>query len=249
MVERSVVNVLDVKVDAVDTEELYRKVLRFAQKGIPSRVMYFNAHCAVISHKDGAYRKILNSADLVYADGTSIVLASGLFGTKLPKRSTAADFMLPFCRGFATNGLKIFLLGSQREVVEEAERRMSECIPELRIVGTHHGYFSNEENGRVLETIRETGPDILLVGLGVPYQEKWIEEHHEYLGVPVIWGVGGLFDFLSGRLRRGPKLLVDNGFEWLCRLAIEPRRLWKRYVLGNLRFSWLVIRQRMMVRQ
>lgn len=206
--------------------------------------MYFNAQCAVIAQKDEFYRSILNKADLVYPDGVSIVLASTLLKKRLPTRSTAADFMPLFCRRFADNGLKVYLLGAEEGVAREAGQRLKEQVPEIQIVGTHHGYFKKEETKEILSTINEARPDILLVGLGIPYQEKWIETHSQQLDVSVVWGVGGLFDFLSGRLRRGPQWLVDNGFEWLCRLAIEPRRLWKRYLFGNLQFSWMLFRDR-----
>lgn len=243
--ERARINLLGVNVDVVDTEGLYHRILDFTQSGGPHKVAYFNAHCAVISCKDAVYRKILNSADLVYPDGMSIVWAARVFNRHLPHRSTGADFMERFCRRFAARGLKIYLLGARPGVAEEAARRLRRTIPELHVVGTYHGYFAQEETEKILDTIRAAGPDILLVGLGVPYQEKWIEVHYRNLGAPVVWGVGGLFDFLSGRLPRGPRWLLDNGFEWLCRLAVEPTRLWKRYLVGNMQFAWLVLHHKL----
>jgi len=245
MGERVCVNVLGVDVDVIDTEGLYSRVLDFSHTSRPHKVLYFNAHCAVMSRRDDVYRRILNSADMVYPDGVSIVWAARLFHIRIPGRSTAADFMATFCSGFAAHGLKMYLLGATPGVAEEAASSLRREIPDLRIVGAHHGYFRKEETERVLTTIKDAGPDILLVGMGVPYQEKWIEEHYRDLDVPVIWGVGGLFDFLSGRLQRGPRWLLDNGFEWLCRFAIEPKRLWKRYILGNMQFSWLLLCQKM----
>lgn len=237
---RHTVNLLGVHVDTLDTKGLYNRIIDFVDDNKAHKVMYVNAHCMVISQKDDGYRKILNDAHLVYADGMSIALAARILGDYLPGRSTAADFMPRFCKLFTKKGLKIYLLGAQPGVAEAAAERLKQSNPRLEIVGTCHGYFHVEERERIVEQINRARPHILLVGLGVPYQEKWIQEYRSQINAPVIWGVGALFDFLSGGLARGPQWLLDNGFEWLCRLLTEPRRLGKRYLVGNLLFMWHV---------
>ncbi len=242
------VDFLGISIDVVDTKGLYNRIIDFAQDGKPRKVMYVNAHCMVISQKDEGYRKVLGNADLVYTDGMGIVWGVGMLGHHLPGRLTAADFMPRFFHLFAQKGLRVYLLGAHPSVAEAAERVLKHNDPSLKIVGTHHGYFVPDENDRIIEKINRTSPHILMVGMGVPYQEKWIDQHCSKINVPVIWGVGALFDFLSGRLTRGPQLLLDSGFEWLCRLFVEPRRLWRRYLIGNLFFVWYVLRWKFLKR-
>ncbi len=126
--------------------------------------------------------------------------------------------------------------------------RLRERYPDLEISGVHHGYFDHSAGGaaseEVVEEINASAPDILLVGLGMPLQERWLMENIDRLDVGVALTGGAVFDYASGRLRRGPRLLTDNGFEWLARLLLEPRRLWRRYLLGNPLFLLRVLRQR-----
>lgn len=236
MKERQTIDFLGVQVDVLDTRGLCERVVNFASEDKQRKVMYVNTDCMLLSLKDKAYRQILNSADLVYADGVGVVWGARLWGHRLPGRSTGADFMPDFCEEFARYGLRVYLLGAKEGVAEETAARLLRRIPNLQIIGTHHGYFKRDETGRVIEAINAAQPHILLVGFGGPYQEKWIEENANRLDVPVIWGVGGLFDFISGRTWRGPQWLLDHGFEWLCRLITEPRRLWRRYIIGNAKF-------------
>jgi N-acetylglucosaminyldiphosphoundecaprenol N-acetyl-beta-D-mannosaminyltransferase len=241
-INRKVINFLGVKIDPVDTPELLDRVVAFACEKQTHKVMYANADCILIAQNDPEYRKILNNAHLVYADGIGIILGAKIFGHHIQNRSTGADFMPRFCQKFADKGLKIFLLGARPGVAELAAQKLMLGCPQLQIAGTHHGYFRPFAEGRIVNSINRAKPHILLIGLGAPYQEKWIEKNYSFIEVPVIWGVGGLFDFLSGKTKRGPQLLLDNGFEWLCRLCVEPRRLWKRYLIGNSMFAWKVLK-------
>lgn len=207
-------------------------------------IYYVNADCMLISFKDKEYCSILNKADCVYSDGAGVVLGARIMGKSIPKRSTAADFMPRFCEVFAEYGFRIFLLGAKMGVAEEAAEKLVKRIPHLKIAGTHHGYFNKEDTGGVIAKINSVKPDLLLVGFGAPIQEKWIYRNINSLDVSVAWGVGGLFDFISGRTWRGPSWLLDNGFEWLCRLIAEPKRLWYRYLVGNARFVFSVLNRR-----
>ena len=241
MNERRAITLLGVGVDLLDTNGLCDRVMNFALGGKTRKIMYVNTDCMLLSLKDKGYRKILNNADLVYADGIGVVWGARLWGHRLPGRSTGADFIPNFCKVFASHGLRLYLLGGKEGVAKEAAVRLTKKVPSLRVVGTQNGYFMPGDNRRIIENIRAVSPHILLVGFGAPFQERWIEENGESLQIPVIWGVGGLFDFLSGSTKRGPKLLLDNGFEWLCRLVVEPGRLWRRYLIGNTKFALYLI--------
>ena len=125
---------------------------------------------------------------------------------------------------------------------------MKERYPELEIAGVRHGYFDRSENEAVVEEINAAAPDILLVGLGMPLQERWLMENRQRLDVGVALTGGAVFDYVSGRVRRGPRLLTRGGLEWLARLLAEPRRLWRRYLVGNPLFLLRVLRQRLETR-
>lgn len=242
--DKDAINFMDVDIEIVDEKGLFDRIIHFVRHERSRKVMYVNAHCTVISRKDEAYHNILNNAHLVYADGISLVWGARLLGHYLPGRLTAADFMPRFFSLFAEKGFRVYMLGARRGVADKAAQGLRLDNPGLEIVGTQHGYFEQWESERIIEEINKTHADIVMVGMGVPYQEKWIDRHCDRINAPVIWGVGALFDFLSGRLARGPQWLLDSGFEWLCRLLSEPRRLWKRYLFGNLLFMWYVLRWR-----
>jgi N-acetylglucosaminyldiphosphoundecaprenol N-acetyl-beta-D-mannosaminyltransferase len=154
-------------------------------------------------------------------------------------------------RGFgvlrwAGRGYRIFLLGTEQVIVERAAERLRVRFPGLE-VAAHHGFFDLDgaENAAVLERIAAFAPHVVLVGMGMPRQERWIARNAPALEANVTMSVGALFDYLAERVARGPRWLTDNGFEWVCRLWYEPRRLWRRYLLGNPRFLWLIARQRL----
>lgn len=236
MENRQTINFLGIPVDVLDTRALCGQITSLALKGRKQKVMYVNTDCMLLSFKDNSYRQILKKADLVYADGVGVVWGARLWGHHLPGRSTGADFFPVFCSEFAKHGLRIFLLGGREGTAEEAAVNLIKKNPGLQIVGTHHGFFKIEETQKIIDAVNAANPHILVVGFGAPLQEKWIDNNASRLNANVLWGVGGLFDFISGRMWRGPQWLLDNGFEWLCRLIAEPQRLWRRYLVGNSKF-------------
>jgi N-acetylglucosaminyldiphosphoundecaprenol N-acetyl-beta-D-mannosaminyltransferase len=142
----------------------------------------------------------------------------------------------------------VYLLGARPGVAQEAARRLQARYPDLEIVGVHHGFFDHAagslENEAVVREINDARPDILLVGMGMPLQEYWLMENQDRLQGGVVLTGGAVFDYVSGGLRRGPRALTHSGFEWLARLLVEPRRLWRRYLIGNPLFLLRVLRQR-----
>jgi len=143
-------------------------------------------------------------------------------------------------------GHSLYLLGGAPGIAQKAGLMLSEKYPGLEIAGAHHGFFEKDgmANNIILSKINDRSPDILLVGFGSPLQEGWIHDNFERIDATVVWAVGGLFDFVSGNVRRGPRLMVDHGLEWLFRLIVEPGRLWKRYLIGNSLFVGRVLRMR-----
>lgn len=242
------VNVLGVGVDPLTAGELEAAVRRLARERAHALVLNVNAHCLNLCYRDAALRRFMNGAEVVFCDGFGVRLAAWLLGKKLPERITYADWIWRLAALAEAEGLTIFLLGARPGVAGEAAGRLRERFPNLKVRGVRHGYFDHApgspENEAVVREINAASPDILLLGLGMPLQERWLMENWDRLDAGVVLTAGAVFDYASGGLRRGPRLLVDNGFEWLARLLVEPRRLWRRYVIGNPLFLLRVLGQR-----
>lgn len=199
------------------------------------RVMYANAHVLNQSYAVPELRETLRAADLVYCDGYGVRLAARLMQLDSPHRMTGADWIWDLAELCEQRGLSLYLLGSEPDIARQAADRLRSRHPDLRIAGTHHGYFDPDSphGERVLEDIEQSRPDIVLVGMGSPKQELWVEHVAQRVSTSVLWTVGALFDYVSGLVPRAPSWMADNGWEWVFRLAVEPRRMWKRYLLGN----------------
>lgn len=202
---------------------------------------FVNPDCLNISVRDIGYRAVLHRADLVLPDGIGIKLATRMQGVGLRENVNGTDLFPRLCERAAELGTPIYLLGARNGVAAAAAEAMTRRHPGLRIVGTHHGYIAGEEEAVVAE-INASGAQILLVAMGVPQQELWIERMRATLRPAVLMGVGGLFDFYSGRIPRAPLWVREIGMEWVWRLLQEPGRMWRRYLIGNPMFLWRVWR-------
>jgi N-acetylglucosaminyldiphosphoundecaprenol N-acetyl-beta-D-mannosaminyltransferase len=207
-------------------------------------VLYANAHAANLARRDPVYRAAFSAADVVFCDGQGLRWGAGLLGRPLPERFTPPDWIDRLLSLPPTRDGGVFFLGGHPEVLAQALRTLQARHPELR-AGGHHGYFRRaaDEEQAVIEAVRSFRPALLLVGLGMPVQERWVTAHRDELAADVVMTVGALIDYLAGAVPRGPRWLTDHGFEWLCRLWFEPRRLWRRYLFGNPAFVVLVARQ------
>ena len=247
---RKRVDVLGVGVDPVSVVELHAKILGIVREGGHALVLHVNVHGLNLCYRDPALRSFCNAAPVVFADGAGVVLAARILGEHLPERITYADWAWQLASFAEKESLSLFFLGARPGVAGMAAARLRERHPDLKVVGTHHGYFAHEdpgapENEAVLREINASRPDILLVGFGMPLQERWLMRNWERVDARVALTGGAVFDYVSGELRRGPRILTDNGFEWLARLFIEPARLWRRYVIGNPLFLLRVLKQRL----
>jgi N-acetylglucosaminyldiphosphoundecaprenol N-acetyl-beta-D-mannosaminyltransferase len=236
----------DIDVQTAPPAELLRRILSFARDGGHHRVSYVNAHVLNQSFSDPALRRALQGSELVYCDGYGVRLAARLIGLPVPYRMTGADWIWGVAGLCQERGLSLYLLGSEPGSAAEAATALRRWYPRLEVRGTHHGFFEvgSPHSERVLEHIAENRPDILLVGMGTPLQERWVDHYFERIDAPVVWTVGALFDYLSHRVPRAPHWLADHGLEWVFRLVLEPRRMWRRYLLGNPAFLARVWRQR-----
>ncbi len=242
------IDILGVGVHPLTVEELHVEIGRLVRGGKRGLVLNVNAHCLNLCYEDPKLRNFLNGAEVVFCDGAGVMLAARVLGRRIPGRITYAEWTWRLAAFAAAQGFSLYFLGGRPGVAREAARRLIESYPDLKIAGVRHGYFDysagSTQNEAVVAEINAAAPDILLVGLGMPLQERWLMENRERIGAGVVLTGGAVFDYVSGGLRRGPRLLTDNGFEWLARLFVEPRRLWRRYLVGNPLFLLRVLKQR-----
>lgn len=239
--KRPVCSIFGLPIDRLTVREVVEKVESFIVSKESHQVAYLNAHCINRAFEDPEYRDILKQCDLVYPDGMGVVWASHLTHSPLPERVNIGDFLIPFLQLCETKGYKVYFLGSDPGVAQRAVENFLESVPGLKVAGIHHGYFTKDEEKNIIKEVQETRPDILIVGFGVPDQEKWIYRHLPVLNVPVVWGVGALLEYYSGKVSRAPYWMRANGLEWLYRLILEPGRMWKRYLIGNILFIMRVL--------
>lgn len=243
---RSLSWIFDIPIDLGRPEDLLSRILGWtsgATNGTPKRVMYANAHVLNQSSGNGELRRALGGADLVYCDGYGVRLAAKALDVPVPHRMTGADWIWALAALCEAAGESVYLLGSEPGIARGAADRLAETYPRLDVAGVHHGYFDvgSPHDDRVVEHINACRPSIVLVGMGTPKQERWVQANAHRLDCDVVWTVGALFDVVSGKVPRAPGWLADNGLEWIFRLALEPGRMWRRYLLGNPAFMHRVL--------
>ncbi|MFQ6103913.1 MAG: WecB/TagA/CpsF family glycosyltransferase [Candidatus Glassbacteria bacterium] len=237
--------VLGVRIDRVTIDGVLQKVDEFVAEGGKRTIMYANVHVINQAYTDPSLMQILNSADLVYPDGHGVVVGANLLGEELPPRMTGADWIYDLCTFAEGKNYTLYIVGGEPGIAEKARDELLRKYRRLNIVGTYDGFFQKRgETRRLIDDINLKKPHIVLIGMGTPTQEKFTESTRSQLEAPVCWVVGALFDYVAGKMRRGPRWMLDHGMEWLCRLAFEPRRLWRRYLIGNSIFLMRVLLMR-----
>jgi N-acetylglucosaminyldiphosphoundecaprenol N-acetyl-beta-D-mannosaminyltransferase len=225
-------------------ELMIRAALAARGKGKPA-LFITSANGQVISDcaRDPQLRAQFLSADLIHADGMPLVFASRFKGGHhLPERVATTDLFHDVARLAESTGASFYLLGASAEVIEHTVARVRAMYPRLNIVGYRNGYVSPDEEGAVIDAINAAAPDILWIGMGVPREIFFSTRHRDKLtGVGLIKTAGGLFDFISGKNSRAPEWMQATGFEWLYRLSLEPKRLFRRYASTNLHAAYLLL--------
>jgi N-acetylglucosaminyldiphosphoundecaprenol N-acetyl-beta-D-mannosaminyltransferase len=232
------VQILGVRVHCVDLATILRMVVSWIEHRAPRTILYVNAHCLNVASVDPDYRGLLNQADLVYPDGAGAAWAGRWLGDCQMRRATGADWIEQLCALAVQHRWRLAILAGQPGVAERASSRLRERYLGLRIVSTGDGYFATRSEQAMLEEINQAAPDILLVGMGTPRQERWLANHRSELQVPVCWAVGALFDYVAGLERRAPTWMRALALEWLWRLLVDPVGKWRRYLVGLPLFVW-----------
>lgn len=241
-VERT--ELLGVSFDVLTMESAVARCLDFCRSPRTAHtVITANASHLCMMRRDRSLAQAVEAADLTVADGMSVVWALSACGRPALERVAGVDLMERLLAAAEADGLGVFFLGARRTVVKSLVERCRTIHPQLRIVGFRDGYFKASDHDAIVEEIRASGAHMLFVGMPSPFKETWLEKHRERLDIPLMMGVGGSFDVLAGFIQRAPRWMQSIGLEWLWRLMMEPRKLWKRYLTTNSEFIWLAGRE------
>jgi N-acetylglucosaminyldiphosphoundecaprenol N-acetyl-beta-D-mannosaminyltransferase len=239
-------NILGVGVSATNMEMALCTIEEWIVRRECHYVCATGVHGVMESWRDDDLRRIHNAAGLVVADGVPLVWVSRIMGVREADHVRGSDLMLKMCERSAKRGYRQFFYGGAPGVAEKLANRLQGRFPSLQVTGVYSPPFrslTSEEDSAVVDCINSTKPDIVWVGISTPKQERWMSEHSRRLEAPVLIGVGAAFDFHAGLKKQAPRWMQKSGLEWLFRLASEPTRLWRRYLVNNPTFLWLVLLQ------
>jgi exopolysaccharide biosynthesis WecB/TagA/CpsF family protein len=235
--------ILGVPIARLDETAALAELSRLADEEAPAHVVHVNAHTLNLAHESPGYRAVLQRASLVLRDGVGVGLAAWLQGRPFPANLNGTDFT-PLVLGLAAQRRwSVFLLGGQPGVADAAARQLRVQVPGLTIAGATHGYFPAHQAFAVARDIRRSATDVLLVAMGNPAQEQWLDRYLLETGARLGIGVGAYFDFVAGRVPRAPSWMRRARLEWVYRLVQEPRRLAYRYLAGNPMFVRRVVQE------
>lgn len=194
--------------------------------------------------KDPQLDESVRSCDIINIDGMGVVAGARLLGHDVPERVAGVDLFHELLSMSARQGYSVFLLGATDDVVHTTADKVKALYPGLKLAGFHHGYFWDDEQGMV-DKIRESGAQLLFVAITSPKKENFINRWRDQLGVTFVMGVGGTFDVVAGKVRRAPLWMQNWGLEWFYRVLQEPGRMWKRYLVSNSQFAWLLLKAKL----
>ena len=243
------ITICKTKIDNISIKECLIKVDQLVSEREPSCVVTPNVDHIVRLHNDEEFRNIYRDASLVLADGMPLMWAGKFLGAPIKEKVSGSDLLPRICEEAPRRGWKLFFIGGRPGAADKAKEIMEQKYPSIQIVGTlcpDFGFEKDlEQNKQIIKVIKKAKPDILFVGLGSPKQEKWINDNKDLYQAPVSAGIGVTFEFIAGMVKRAPVWMQKSGLEWFWRLIQEPSRLWKRYLIDDPIFFWLVFKQKM----
>ena len=240
------IRILNTNIDNYSMRETLQLVVEAVEGHRQIHHVVVNAGKIVAMQDDDALRKSVNRSDLINADGQAVVWASRILGKPLKERVAGIDIMEELVALASGKGYRIYLLGAKEEVVSRVVEVYSQKFGNGLIAGYRNGYFKKEEEKDIARKIAGSGANILFVAISSPTKENFLYNNRDILApLNFIMGVGGSFDVVAGKVKRAPKWMQKTGLEWFYRFLQEPRRMWKRYFLGNSKFILLVIRERL----
>lgn len=233
------ISILGIKIDRIDTKKTLLKIEKFIKSKKPHQIVTVNPEFVMQAKKDKEFKNVLNNADLSVPDGMGIIWASKILKKPLPTRIAGTDLVYDLAKLSSKKNYKIYFLGAEEGIAEKAISNLKKKYKNLKIAGYEAG---SPYDLSTIERIKKTRPDILLVAFGAPKQDKWIYKFKNSLGVPVMMGIGGAFDFIAGKVPRAPETVRRIGFEWLYRLIKQPRRFKRQ--MSVIKFGFTVLGQR-----
>ena len=232
------ITILDIPIVRATEAEAMAKIRYLAEQSEPTMVIYVNAHTLELTTRDPEYRKIVQEAAIVMNDGIGVSMAAKIVGKEtFPANLNGTDLTPLILKMAVEQGWRVYLLGAVPGVAEKAAAKFVERNPGLVISGTHSGFFEEGELSRVIDQIRETRTDVLIVGMGNPVQERWLARHQVQTGAKLGVGVGAFLDFSAGVFPRAPMWMQQMKIEWLYRMSREPTRLWRRRCFWRMSLS------------
>jgi len=234
------VRILDCPIDNLSLKETLRVIEEFIKSGRPHQHVVINADKILKLRKNKKLRQVVESCDLINVDGQPIRWAARLLGISLKEQITGIDLMEQLLKLSSRKGYSVYFLGAREEIVRKVVETYRNKYSSLKISGWQDGYWESDEEKKVVQDIKRTRSEILFVAISSPKKEFFIRGYMDEMQVPFSMGVGGSFDIIAGIKKRAPKWMQKCGLEWLFRLCQEPRRLWRRYLIGNPIFLWLV---------
>jgi N-acetylglucosaminyldiphosphoundecaprenol N-acetyl-beta-D-mannosaminyltransferase len=238
------VELFGLQVDNLTMEETLARIDEFIASRKVRHHVVINVDKIVKAHRDPKLREIINACDLVNADGQPVVWAARFLGKPLKERVAGIDLMQRLIAHSAVRGYRPYFLGAREEVVSELVRRVREKHPGLDVAGWRNGYWSEAEEPAVAQTIAAAKPDILFVAISSPKKELFLARWKQEIQAPFVMGVGGSFDVVAGRVKRAPGWMQRCGLEWFFRLLQEPRRMWRRYLVEDMQFLGILMREK-----
>lgn len=232
-------------VNAVSMDESIDYVERIIKERIPTQHVVINALKINLMEADPKLAEIVNACPLINADGASVVWAAKRLGIPLKERVTGCDMFQNLVRVAAEKGYKIFLFGAKEEVVTKVKSIYEKQYPGIQIVGYRNGYFTEKDEPEIVKQMHDSGADMMFVAFSSPKKEYWVNKYLNEIGIPFVMGVGGSFDIVAGVTERAPKWFQEHDLEWFYRFIQEPKRMWKRYIIGNTKFVALTYKYKL----
>lgn len=236
------IQILGITIDPLTMKETVDAVEQYVLKKHPLHLMGVNADKINQCHEDEKIKKIVNESGIINADGASVVLASKFLGAPVPERVAGIDLMQNLLELSNKKGYSVYFFGAKEEILQDMLKAFKQRYPDLDVVGYRNGYFSPEDEEKIQEDIKDRKPDFVFVGITSPKKEYIIQSFMDNGINAVFMGVGGSFDVLSGHIKRAPLWMQKLNLEWLFRVANEPKRLFKRYFVGDISFIRKVLR-------
>ena len=238
------ITLFNTPVDVLSLNETVEFIDKSIQEGLQLVHTCINANKVVLMETDEELHNSVSKADIISADGQAVVWASQLLNKPLPERVPGIDLMESLLELAYKKGYSSFFFGAQQDVVENIVKLYSEKYSPDIIGGYRNGYYEAKDLPEIAKQINDSGSELLFVAIPSPKKENFINQYEKSMpNVKLLMGVGGSFDVVTGKVKRAPKWMQDNGLEWLFRLIQEPNKMWRRYLIGNLKYIQIVIRE------